>query len=57
MHRERHSVRGGIAARIEQLWPTDGLNPSLAAIERPADMDEVQPAPLQKPLSVIGKAG
>ena len=50
-------IKEGIAARIEQLWPTGGLNPNLAAIERPAGMDEVQPAPLQKALSVIGKAG
>jgi hypothetical protein len=53
----RERIKEGIATRIEQLWPTGGLNPSLAAIERPAGMDEVQPAPLQKALSVIGKAG
>jgi hypothetical protein len=37
----RERIKEGIAARIEQLWPTGGLNPNLAAIERPAGMDEV----------------
>jgi hypothetical protein len=43
----RKRIKEGIATSIEQLWPAGGLNPSLAAIERPTGMDEVHDMILQ----------
>ena len=37
----RGRVREGIANSVELLWPTDGKNPSLSAIEQPTGLDEV----------------
>jgi hypothetical protein len=37
----RQRIRDGIAANVEQLWPTNRMNPSLAGIERATGMDDV----------------
>ena len=37
----RAKIKEGIAASIEQLWPSGGQSPGLAAIEKPTRMDEV----------------
>jgi hypothetical protein len=37
----RDRMREGIATNVELLWPTSGMNPSLAGIERTTGMDDV----------------
>jgi hypothetical protein len=43
----RKRIKEGIATSVEQLWPAEGVNPSLAAIEQPTSMDEVHDMILQ----------
>jgi hypothetical protein len=37
----RVKIRDGIAASVDQLWPTNGKNPNLLAIEQATSMDDV----------------
>ena len=43
----REHMREGVATTVEQLWPSDGVTPGLAAIENPTGMDGVQDLILQ----------